>query len=81
MIKSVNFCIKLHVRDPVYSLLLANKGKVSIESSSDETDAEETKQKPPTHKPTQTRFSWTSMWQRDTFPRLVPAFGLLGKAY
>ncbi|XP_077276266.1 polyphosphoinositide phosphatase FIG4 isoform X1 [Temnothorax americanus] len=34
-------------------------------------------QKPP-HKPTQTKFTWKSMWQRDTFPRLVPAFALLG---
>ncbi|XP_012265419.2 polyphosphoinositide phosphatase isoform X1 [Athalia rosae] len=30
------------------------------------------------HKPTQTRFSWNSIWQRDSFPRLVPAFALLG---
>ncbi|CAL7934642.1 unnamed protein product [Xylocopa violacea] len=32
----------------------------------------------PLHKPTQTKFTWKTMWQRDTFPRLVPAFGLLG---
>ncbi|XP_046416472.1 polyphosphoinositide phosphatase isoform X2 [Neodiprion fabricii] len=30
------------------------------------------------HKPTQTRFTWKTVWQRDSFPRLVPAFGLLG---
>lgn len=23
---------------------------------------------------------WRSIWKRDTFPRLVPAFGLIGKA-
>ncbi|XP_012535278.1 polyphosphoinositide phosphatase-like isoform X2 [Monomorium pharaonis] len=32
----------------------------------------------PLHKPTQTKFTWKSMWQRDTFPRLVPAFAILG---
>ncbi|KZC14668.1 Polyphosphoinositide phosphatase [Dufourea novaeangliae] len=32
----------------------------------------------PMHKPTQTKFTWKTMWQRDSFPRLVPAFGLLG---
>ncbi|KAG9432803.1 polyphosphoinositide phosphatase isoform X1 [Apis mellifera carnica] len=32
----------------------------------------------PLHKPTQTKFTWKTMWQRDIFPRLIPAFGLLG---
>ncbi|KAL0101960.1 hypothetical protein PUN28_018490 [Cardiocondyla obscurior] len=32
----------------------------------------------PLHKPTQTKFTWKNMWQRDMFPRLVPAFALLG---
>ncbi|XP_043270839.1 polyphosphoinositide phosphatase isoform X2 [Venturia canescens] len=30
------------------------------------------------HRPTQTRFTWKTMWQRDSFPRLVAAFGLVG---
>ncbi|XP_029042944.2 polyphosphoinositide phosphatase isoform X1 [Osmia bicornis bicornis] len=40
--------------------------------------SEHQKYQKPLHKPTQTKFTWKTMWQRDTFPRLVPAFGLLG---
>ncbi|XP_076390098.1 polyphosphoinositide phosphatase FIG4 isoform X3 [Megachile rotundata] len=61
--------------------LLANKGNIYKEPTSDngvsEASEHQTCQKP-LHKPTQTKFTWKTMWQRDTFPRLVPAFGLLG---
>lgn len=62
--------------------LLANKGNIHKESTSDNGVSEESEHQEcqkPLHKPTQTKFTWKTMWQRDTFPRLVPAFGLLGK--
>ncbi|KAK0080798.1 hypothetical protein PV326_007984 [Microctonus aethiopoides] len=34
--------------------------------------------KPQLHKPTQTNFKWKSIWQKNSFPRLIPAFGLVG---
>jgi len=63
--------------------LLANKGKNSKEPAASSSISEEPEQQElqkPLHKPTQTKFTWKSMWQRDTFPRLVPAFALVGKA-
>lgn len=63
--------------------MLANKGNNNKEPApstglSEEPEQQESQK--PLHKPTQTKFTWKSMWQRDTFPRLVPAFGLLGEA-
>ncbi|CAK9830385.1 Polyphosphoinositide phosphatase [Anthophora retusa] len=56
-------------------------GSIYKESTSDNGVSEESehqKSQKPLHKPTQTKFTWKTMWQRDTFPRLVRAFGLLG---
>ncbi|KMR04853.1 polyphosphoinositide phosphatase [Lasius niger] len=67
--------------DLVYLHLLANKGKNSKDpapSSSISEEPEPQESQKPLHKPTQTKFTWKNMWQRDTFPRLVPAFALLG---
>ncbi|XP_078036879.1 polyphosphoinositide phosphatase FIG4 isoform X1 [Augochlora pura] len=41
-------------------------------------ESEHQESQKPLHKPTQTKFTWKTMWQRESFPRLVPAFGLLG---
>ncbi|XP_011328957.1 polyphosphoinositide phosphatase isoform X4 [Ooceraea biroi] len=41
-------------------------------------EPEQQESQKPLHKPTQTKFTWKNMWQRDTFPRLIPAFALLG---
>jgi len=63
--------------------LLANKGKNNNEpapSSGISEEPEQQESQKPLHKPTQTKFTWKNMWQRDTFPRLIPAFALLGKA-
>lgn len=73
----------MHHTKLVYLYLLANKGKNSKDpapnsSISEEPEPQESQK--PLHKPTQTNFSWKNMWQRDTFPRLVRAFALLGKA-
>ncbi|XP_060821721.1 polyphosphoinositide phosphatase isoform X1 [Bombus pascuorum] len=56
-------------------------GNIHKESTSDNGVSEESEHQEcqkPLHKPTQTKFTWKTMWQRETFPRLVPAFGLLG---
>ncbi|XP_020292603.1 polyphosphoinositide phosphatase isoform X2 [Pseudomyrmex gracilis] len=56
-------------------------GKSSKEPAHNSGVSEEPEQQElqkPLHKPTQTKFTWKNMWQRDTFPRLVPAFALLG---
>ncbi|XP_017760074.1 PREDICTED: polyphosphoinositide phosphatase [Eufriesea mexicana] len=56
-------------------------GNIHKESTSDNGVSEESEHQDyqkPLHKPTQTKFTWKTMWQRDTFPRHVPAFGLLG---
>ncbi|OAD55220.1 Polyphosphoinositide phosphatase [Eufriesea mexicana] len=55
-------------------------GNIHKESTSDNGVSEESEHQDyqkPLHKPTQTKFTWKTMWQRDTFPRHVPAFGLL----
>ncbi|XP_076766881.1 polyphosphoinositide phosphatase FIG4 isoform X2 [Xylocopa sonorina] len=52
------------------------KESTSSNGVSEESEHQECQK--PLHKPTQTKFTWKTMWQRDTFPRLVPAFGLLG---
>ena len=63
--------------------MLANKGsnihKESISDNGVSEESEHQEYQKPLHKPTQTKFTWKTMWQRETFPRLVPAFGLLGK--
>ncbi|XP_076673336.1 polyphosphoinositide phosphatase FIG4 isoform X3 [Andrena cerasifolii] len=56
-------------------------GSIYKESAPDNGVSEEAghqESQKPLHKPTQTKFTWKTMWQRDCFPRLVPAFGLLG---
>ncbi|KOC69018.1 Polyphosphoinositide phosphatase [Habropoda laboriosa] len=56
-------------------------GSIYKESTSDNgvsKECEHQESQKPLHKPTQTKFTWNTMWQRDTFPRLVRAFGLLG---
>lgn len=70
------------IQNLVSLYLLANKGNTYKEPTSDNgvsEASEHQKYQKPLHKPTQTKFTWKTMWQRDTFPRLVPAFGLLGK--
>lgn len=71
------------IQNLVYLHLLANKGKDSKDpapSSSKSEEPEPQELHKPLHKPTQTKFTWKNMWQRDTFPRLVRALALLGKA-
>ena len=74
--------IKMRFSQSLCCNLLANKGKNNKESkSSDEDTSEEPKIEEQQHKPTQTKFSWKAMWNKDTFPRVVSAFGLVGKAF
>lgn len=67
-----------------YQCLLTNKGSNNKDPTSNSDKSEEPEQQKsqkPLHKPTQTKFTWKNLlWQRDAFPRIVPAFGLLGKA-
>ncbi|XP_012062724.1 PREDICTED: polyphosphoinositide phosphatase [Atta cephalotes] len=58
--------------------IVGKNSKEPAPSSSISEEPEQQELQKPLHKPTQTKFTWTSMWQRDTFPRLVPAFALLG---
>ncbi|XP_050449976.1 polyphosphoinositide phosphatase isoform X1 [Cataglyphis hispanica] len=53
-----------------------SKDPASSSSKSEEPEPQELHK--PLHKPTQTKFTWKNMWQRDTFPRLVRALALLG---
>ncbi|XP_043676781.1 polyphosphoinositide phosphatase isoform X1 [Vespula pensylvanica] len=56
--------------------IVGNNNKESSTNISEE--SEQHRSQKPMHKPTKTKFTWKNMWQRDTFPRLVSAFGLLG---
>ncbi|KYN06533.1 Polyphosphoinositide phosphatase [Cyphomyrmex costatus] len=58
--------------------IVGKNSKEPAPSSSISEEPEQPELQKPLHKPTQTKFTWMSMWQRDTFPRLVPAFALLG---
>ncbi|KYN43635.1 Polyphosphoinositide phosphatase [Trachymyrmex septentrionalis] len=58
--------------------IVGKNSKEPAPSSSISEEPEQQELQKPLHKPTQTKFTWTSMWQRDTFPRLIPAFALLG---
>ncbi|KAL2724157.1 Polyphosphoinositide phosphatase [Vespula squamosa] len=59
--------------------IVGSNNKESSTNISEE--SEQHRSEKPMHKPTKTKFTWKNMWQRDTFPRLVSAFGLLGKAH
>ncbi|EFN85512.1 SAC domain-containing protein 3 [Harpegnathos saltator] len=58
--------------------IVGNNNKEPAPSTSRSEEAEQQESQKPLHKPTQIKFNWKNMWQRNTFPRLVPAFGLLG---
>ncbi|CAL1677908.1 unnamed protein product [Lasius platythorax] len=58
--------------------IVGKNSKDPAPSSSISEEPEPQESQKPLHKPTQTKFTWKNMWQRDTFPRLVPAFALLG---
>ncbi|KAL6268652.1 hypothetical protein P5V15_001786 [Pogonomyrmex californicus] len=58
--------------------IVGENSKEPAPSSGISEEPEQHELQKPLHKPTQTKFTWKNMWQRDTFPRLVPAFALLG---
>ncbi|XP_043528392.1 polyphosphoinositide phosphatase isoform X2 [Frieseomelitta varia] len=61
-----------------FGIIGSNIHKESISDNGVSEESEHQEYQKPLHKPTQTKFTWKTMWQRETFPRLVPAFGLLG---
>ncbi|KAK9307836.1 hypothetical protein QLX08_001916 [Tetragonisca angustula] len=61
-----------------FGIVGSNIHKESISDNGVSEESEHQEYQKPLHKPTQTKFTWKTMWQRETFPRLVPAFGLLG---
>ncbi|KAL6438360.1 hypothetical protein ACFW04_004485 [Cataglyphis niger] len=58
--------------------IVGKDSKDPAPSSSKSEEPEPQELHKPLHKPTQTKFTWKNMWQRDTFPRLVRALALLG---
>ncbi|XP_012222338.1 polyphosphoinositide phosphatase isoform X2 [Linepithema humile] len=58
--------------------IVGKDSTVPAPSSGISEEPEQQESQKPLHKPTQTKFTWKNMWQRDLFPRPVPAFALLG---
>lgn len=82
---SINLFIYIYIICLLFVYII--KGNNSKSTKSDDNDDNcttnndnEPIHKPQLHKPTQTNFRWKSIWQKNSFPRLIPAFGLVGKA-
>ncbi|XP_043259032.1 polyphosphoinositide phosphatase isoform X1 [Colletes gigas] len=58
--------------------IVGNNYNESTPDNSISQESEHQEFQKPMYKPTQTKFTWKTMWQRDSFPRPVSAFGLLG---